>query len=197
MAGTVRGVLASTVAASPLWSPRARARLLGFLGVRLTGGARVYPWIRFAGGVSHLEIGRGSFVNMSLTVGANADVVLGERVYLGPGVSLLPSSHELGPRTQRAGATVSAPIRIGDGAWLGAGVTVLGGVTIGAGCVIAAGAVVARDTEPDTLHGGVPARFIRRLEPADPAVSNPSPGSTDRDQIHFPVTNSIRPHGEG
>ena len=168
MAGTVRGVVASTVAASPVWTPRARARLLRALGVRLIGSARVYPWIRFTGGVDHLQIGRGSFLNVNLTVGANADILLGERVYLGPGVSLLPSSHELGPRAQRAGKTVAAPIRIGDGAWLGAGVTVLGGVTIGAGCVIAAGAVVSSDTEPDTLHGGVPARLIRRLEHPGP-----------------------------
>lgn len=179
MAGTVRGTLASTVVASPVWTPRVRARLLRALGVRFVGGARVYPWIRFAGGVDHLEIGRGCFINMNLTVGANADIVLGERVYLGPGVSLLPSSHDLGPRAQRAGRTVSAPITIGDGAWLGAGVTVLGGVTVGAGCVIAAGAVVAADTEPDTVHGGVPARLIRRLDPLDDGAEESFAETTD------------------
>jgi acetyltransferase-like isoleucine patch superfamily enzyme len=152
-----------------------RARLLRVLGVRVIGGARVYPWIRFAGGVEHLEIGRGSFVNVNLTVGANADIVLGDRVHLGPAVSLLPTSHEIGPSGQRAGAPTAAPIRIGNGAWLGAGVTVLGGVTIGAGCVIAAGAVVNGDTEPDTLYGGVPARLIGRLDSLPRTPPEPLP----------------------
>ena len=167
MPSRMRGVLASTVVASPVWSPRMRARLLRTLGARVTGGARVYPWIRFIGGVENLEIGRGALLNVHLTVGANAAVVIGERAHLGPGVSLLPTSHDIGPPEQRAGASVGAPIRIGNGAWLGAGVTVLGGVNVGAGCVVAAGAVVHRDTEPDCLYGGVPARLIRRLDPIE------------------------------
>ncbi|WP_040337584.1 acyltransferase [Candidatus Blastococcus massiliensis] len=174
MAGRLRGVLASTLVASPVWSARTRARLLRMVGVRFRGPARVYPGIRFIGGVEHLEIGRGAVVNVGLTVGAHADIVLGDRVHVGPGVSLLPSSHELGPPGQRAGRSTSAPIRIGNGAWLGAGVIVLGGVTVGAGCVIASGAVVAADTEPDTVHGGVPARLLRRLEEPGTGGSEPA-----------------------
>ncbi|WP_164701384.1 DapH/DapD/GlmU-related protein [Modestobacter sp. KNN46-3] len=177
MAGRLRSALASTVAASPIWAPRTRARLLRALGVRVHGSARVYPWIRFVGGVDHLEIGRGAFVNVNATIGANARVVIGDRVHLGPGVSLLPTSHEIGPREQRAGAPVSAPITIGAGAWLGAGVTVLGGVTIGEGCVIAAGTLVSADTQPDGVYGGVPARLIRRLGASgpEPAASGAEP----------------------
>jgi maltose O-acetyltransferase len=163
VAGTIRGALASAVVGSPVWTPKARARLLRALGVRVRGGARVYPWIRFTGGLDHLELGRGCFVNVNVTIGANAAIVLGERVHLGPGVSLLPTTHELGGPGQRAGAVTSGPITIGDGAWLGAGVTVLGGVTVGAGCVVATGAVVTEDTEPNAVYGGLPARLIRRL----------------------------------
>ena len=175
MSGRMRGVLASTVVASPVWSPRMRARLLRALGVRVTGAARVYPWIRFIGGVEHLQIGSGALLNVHLTVGANAPVTVGERAHLGPGVSLLPTSHRIGPTEQRAGAVAGAPIRIGNGAWLGAGVTVLGGVTVGAGCVVAAGALVHRDTEPDCLYGGVPARLMRRLNSIEGSFpENPS-----------------------
>ncbi|MCZ2825589.1 MULTISPECIES: acyltransferase [unclassified Modestobacter] len=177
MAGRMRGALASSVAGSPVWAPRTRARLLKALGVRVHGSARVYPWIRFVGGVDHLEIGRGAFVNVNATIGANARIVIGDRVHLGPGVSLLPTSHEVGPREQRAGTPGSAPITIGAGAWLGAGVTVLGGVTIGEGCVIAAGSLVSADTQPDGVYGGVPARLIRRLGPSgsEPAPSRAEP----------------------
>lgn len=168
MASTVRGVVASLVAGSPVWTPRVRGRLLRALGVRGTGSVRVYPWIRFTGDVAHLVLGRGAFVNLGLTVGAGADIEIGERAYFGPGVQLLPTTHAIGPREQRAGATSSAPIRIGAGSWLGAGVIVLGGVTVGDGCVIAAGAVVTADCEPDAIYGGVPARLLRRIAAVEP-----------------------------
>lgn len=53
-------------------------------------------------------------------------------------------------------------INIGDDVWIGFGATVLGGVTIGKGAIIAAGAVVAKDVEPYSVVGGVPATVIKR-----------------------------------
>lgn len=160
----LRGAIAGSVAASPVWSPRTRARLLRSLGAGIGQGVKVRPFIRFIGSPDVLTVGRGSFLNVGLTVGANADVRVGERVSIGPNVSLLPTTHEVGPPQARAGATVSAPVVVGDGTWIGAGATVLGGVTVGPGCIIAAGAVVTDDCEPNGLYGGVPARLLRRLD---------------------------------
>lgn len=56
---------------------------------------------------------------------------------------------------------------IGHDVWIGHGATVLAGITIGNGAVIAAGAVVAKDVEPYTIVGGVPAKVIRRRFPED------------------------------
>lgn len=56
----------------------------------------------------------------------------------------------------------SAPVRIGDGAYLGAAVTVLHGVTVGREAVVAAGAVVHRDVADRAVVGGIPAREIHR-----------------------------------
>nr|WP_246078761.1 DapH/DapD/GlmU-related protein [Modestobacter excelsi] len=58
---------------------------------------------------------------------------------------------------------MSRAVIIGRGSWIGAAATVLPGVTVAPGCVIAAGAVVTRDTQPDGLYVGVPARRIRSL----------------------------------
>lgn len=160
--------LATAVAAWPLWSPRMRGRLLSAAGVRCDR-VRVYPGIRLLGSPRDLAVGAGSFLNAELLVGGNARVEVGARVRIGPRCALLPTTHELGPSEQRAGAVAAAPIRIGDGCWLGAGVTVLSGVSIGAGAVIAAGAVVVGDCEPDALYAGVPARLVRRLEKAEAA----------------------------
>ena len=55
---------------------------------------------------------------------------------------------------------------IGHDAWIGVGAVVLPGVHVGDGAVVAAGAVVSRDVGPYEIHGGVPARPLkRRFEP--------------------------------
>lgn len=59
------------------------------------------------------------------------------------------------------------PIKIGNDVWIGHGVTVLSGVTVGDGAVVAAGAVVAKDVEPYSIVGGVPATHIAWRFPQD------------------------------
>ena len=164
MAGTARGALASSIGGMALWGPRSRRRILSALGVRMARSVRVYPYIKFLGGVDHLVVGERVFLNANVLIGSGAPITIGDGVSIGPSVQLLPTSHEIGPSNARAGSNVSAPIVVGDGSWLGAGVTVLGGVTIGRRAGIAAGAVVSKDCEADSVYGGVPARLIRRIE---------------------------------
>lgn len=66
----------------------------------------------------------------------------------------------------------SAPIVIGDRAWIGFDAVILKGVTIGEGAVVAARSVISRDVEPYTVVAGNPAVLVRRLTP-------PSPGSSE------------------
>jgi acetyltransferase-like isoleucine patch superfamily enzyme len=58
----------------------------------------------------------------------------------------------------------SAPIVIGDGAWIGPRVTILKGVTVGVGAVICAGSVVTKPVPDMAMVAGVPAKVIRNLE---------------------------------
>lgn len=62
----------------------------------------------------------------------------------------------------------SAPVSIGDKAWIGFNVIVLKGVTIGEGAIVGAGSVVTRDIAPWHVAGGNPCRELRRIEPSRP-----------------------------
>jgi len=56
---------------------------------------------------------------------------------------------------------VGAPIRVGSRAWVCARATILPGVTLHEGSVLATCGVATKDIDAWTVHGGVPARFIR------------------------------------
>lgn len=49
------------------------------------------------------------------------------------------------------------------GASIGSSATIMCGITIGENAVVGAGAVVTKDVLPDTIVGGVPAKFIRNI----------------------------------
>jgi acetyltransferase-like isoleucine patch superfamily enzyme len=106
----------------------------------------------------------------------NALVSIGDNVLIGPGVCICTTTHatDVKGRQEAQGTSYSLPIRIEADCWIGARVTILPGVTIGRGSTVAAGAVVHKDVEPETLVGGVPARFIRSLKdvPKDPEVES-------------------------
>lgn len=71
-------------------------------------------------------------------------------------------NHDLKP--ERRWICIPKRIEIGKNVWIGSNSTILSGVKIGDNAVIAAGAVVTKDVEPNTIVGGVPARFIKYIE---------------------------------
>ncbi|KUI72202.1 hypothetical protein VM1G_07649 [Cytospora mali] len=96
-----------------------------------------------------------------------ADIVIGERCSIGPGVTIISVGHPVRFEERcefesgRAGSW-GAKVVIGDGVWVGAGVTILPGVTIGPYSTIGAGSVVAKDIPPRCVATGNPAtvRYI-------------------------------------
>jgi acetyltransferase-like isoleucine patch superfamily enzyme len=64
-------------------------------------------------------------------------------------------------------APVPGPITLVEDVWLCANVVVTAGTTIAKGCIIGANAVVTRDTKPNGLYVGVPARRLRDRTRAD------------------------------
>ncbi len=123
-----------------------------------------------------LEIGDRTYVNHRCSFSVARRITIGRDVYLANNVRLIDSpGHPLDPAERLAKRPPPLdqirPIVIGDNVWLAMDVIVLPGTTIGEGSVIAAGAVVSGDIPPYTLAGGVPARPIRSLAPAERALS--------------------------
>jgi maltose O-acetyltransferase len=69
-------------------------------------------------------------------------------------------SHDLSYR-YIDGIEIIGKTTIKNGAFIGMNSTVMPGITIGENCIIASGSVVTKDTEPNSVYGGVPAKRIK------------------------------------
>ena len=87
-----------------------------------------------------------------------APITLGARAVVSQGALLCTASHD---HRHVDFPMVSAPIRLGDRAWVAARAIVLPGITIGAGAVAGAGSVVTRDIPDGCTAAGNPARIVR------------------------------------
>lgn len=111
------------------------------------------------GGTGRIDLGDRVFLNAGSMITARQQVTIGDDVAVAYDAIITDSDdHGL-----EGGQTRTAPVRIGDGAWIGARAIVLPGVTIGHRAVVAAGAIVTRDVPDDTLVAGQPAKPIRTL----------------------------------
>ena len=162
MRGRLRDLLREVIGPSRALPRRWRMACWVASGIRIGEGSRVEHGQHFAN--DRVTLGSRCYVNEGCHFDAgDAYIEVGDDVNIGTGVVLAAASHEIGPGTRRARGWISRPIVVGDGCWLGARVVVLPGVTIGRGCVIGAGSVVTKDTEPDGLYVGAPARRLRDL----------------------------------
>lgn len=107
-------------------------------------------------------VGDSTFINSGCKFQDQGGIHIGCDCLIGHNATLCTINHAQDP--DRRGDMEFRPIRIEDKVWLGANVTVLPGVTIGAGAIVAAGAVVTKDVPPRTIVGGVPAKFIKKIE---------------------------------
>ena len=146
---------------------RARPTILRFAGIKIGSRSTIFGplIIRPTGCAKNIEIGSGAFLSTEIRFSALKDkVIIGNNVLIGPRVMFETGGHGLRYKPGVGRGTTTKPIQIEDEVWVGAGVIVLQGVTIGRGSVIAAGAVVTKNVEPNTLVGGVPAKFIRMID---------------------------------
>jgi maltose O-acetyltransferase len=158
-------LLVNVLAASAFLTEEQRVALLARGGIQMNGTS-IRPGCWFES--DRITFGPGGMVNREVMFANNEQITIGARVFFGPGVKIITTTHDLGPASQRAGTVREEAVSIGAGSWIGANATILSGVSIGAGCVVAAGAVVTRDLPANHLCAGIPAVPKRELggEPA-------------------------------
>lgn len=104
-----------------------------------------------------VSIGAGTVIDHDCLLSTEGGLVIGEHVWISPGVWLTTFRHEVNdPRF----AETYQPIVIDDYAWIGARAIILGGVTIGRGAIVQVGALVTQDVEPNRVVAGVPATVV-------------------------------------
>lgn len=113
----------------------------------------------------NLKIGSNVFINSGCQFQDQGGFEIGDGSLIGMKTVIATLNHSLNPKER--GNLIPKPVKIGRNVWVGANVTILPGVTIGDGAVIAAGAVVSKDVEKNTVVGGVPAKFIKKIETED------------------------------
>ena len=104
-----------------------------------------------------LRIGSRTSVGDGAILDARGGLTIGADVNLSTGVHIWTAQHGWNDPDF---AFQSAPVLIGDRAWISTRVTVLPGCTIGEGAVVAAGSVVTKNLDPYGLYAGVPAKRI-------------------------------------
>jgi len=92
------------------------------------------------------------------------NIIIGDRVAIGPNVILLTSSDPNLSRIRPFVKNERGKVVIENDAWIGAGSIIFPDVTIGECAVVGAGAVVTKDVEAYTKVAGVPAKKIGEVK---------------------------------
>jgi putative colanic acid biosynthesis acetyltransferase WcaF len=143
------------------WSPRPfhawRAFLLSLFGAKLGRRVHIYPGVKIWA-PWNLEIGDETGCADGVILYSQGTIKLGKRVVISQGAHLCTGSHDY----ETAGfPLITAPITIGDHAWVAAEAFLHPGVAIGEGTVIGARSVVTKDMPDWKVCAGHPCQPIK------------------------------------
>ena len=138
-----------------------RELLSKLFGYRVPDTLRVFPPFYTDFG-KNIHIGDNVFINACCQFQDQGGIWIGDGCLIGHNVVFATLNHDLKPEKRQI--CIPKSIAIGKNVWIGSNSTILSGVKIGDNAVVAAGAVVHKDVEANTIVGGVPAKYIKRVE---------------------------------
>jgi acetyltransferase-like isoleucine patch superfamily enzyme len=110
---------------------------------------------------SRLRMGADCTIGVRVILEFGEVLTIGDRVALADGAVILTTTHELGPKEQRAGPAISKPVAIGNDVEIGENAIILPGVTLGDGARVLANSAVNANVAPGVTVSGIPARPLR------------------------------------
>ena len=125
-----------------------------------------YAGVRYS---PKLEIGDGAYIGRHVCITCIDHVRIGNGCVLSEHVYVADSAHGIDPDggpIMRQRLQSKGPVLIGEGSFIGYGARILSGVTLGQHCVVGSNAVVTRSFGDYMMVAGVPARAIKRYNPA-------------------------------
>lgn len=129
-------------------------------GSKLDGGFGLFPPFYTDCG-KNIHIGKNVFINSGCHFQDQGGIEIGDGTLIGHCVVLATINHDPAPESRKD--IHLKPISIGRNVWIGSHATITAGVKIGDGAIVAGGAVVTSDVPENTVAGGVPAKIIKRL----------------------------------
>jgi len=128
-----------------------------------------YEVITMGLGKGKIKIGKESYIGVRCILDYSDNITIGDYVHIaGPSTGLWTHSSaeqvlkgdKLSDKTHRT----TSSIVIENNVYIGGNCTIYPGVKIGHHSIVAPNSAVTKDVEPYSLVGGVPARFIKKLE---------------------------------
>ena len=118
-------------------------------------------------GGHHVHLGSYVYANFNLTLIDDGHIYIGDRVMIGPNVTIATAGHPVDPDLRRKNLQYNKDVHIGENVWIGAGVIIMPGITIGKNTVIGAGSIVTRDIPENCIAVGNPCRVMREVSDRD------------------------------
>lgn len=114
-------------------------------------------------GGHHVHFGSFVYANFNLTLVDDGHIYIGDKVMIGPNVTIATAGHPTDPKLRSKGLQYNEDVYIGENVWIGAGVIIVPGVHIGENTVIGAGSVVTKDIPKGVVAAGNPCRVLREI----------------------------------
>ena len=118
-------------------------------------------------GGHHTHWGSNIYANSNLTLVDDGHIYIGDKVMLGPNVTVATASHPIAPELRAKALQDNKDVHIGENVWIGANVVIVPGVHIGKNSMIGAGSVVTKDIPENVVAVGNPCRVLREISERD------------------------------